>query len=286
MRPARARPAPVGWRVPTTATARSPSRRRASPMAYRTGGGSAMARSRAGYQGSAIVTISMASSRSRRRVDSPAATASTMAVATASGTGARPLDDGTGRGVWRSRSAAAGPEAHATTARALPKAATSAPRPTGPRPCAEARMAHAERSSAWTPDTSASLARIRLRSFVIAHPDAEHRQRASAVARRATGGRYQAASSRWSGCTSGESAMSAIVRATRSRRSVPRPLARSASASSITRRVAAADRRHARRRARPWSRPVGRPRWSTAVARAASDPRSDRLPSPPGRVGG
>ena len=64
--------------------------------------------------------------------------------------------------------------------------------------------------------------------------DAEHRQTARAVIARDSDDRNQAASSRWSFVTRSEPARSAIVRATRRRRSTPRPLARSSSARAWT----------------------------------------------------
>ena len=99
--------------------------------------------------------------------------------------------------------------------------------------------------------------------------------------RAGSGDRYHAASSRCAVSTAGDPSRSAIVRATRRSRSVPRPLANSASASSVTRRAAASDSRHARRRCRPRELPV-RP---TTVERGPGPRRSDasarRSPSPP-----
>ena len=71
-------------------------------------------------------------------------------------------------------------------------------------------------------------------------PRRRARQRASAAASRMSAGRYHAASARCSSRTRSSPARSAIVRATRRIRSVPRPLARSSSASPTMARSDAA----------------------------------------------
>ena len=101
--------------------------------------------------------------------------------------------------------------------------------------------------------------------------DAEHlsRPRGRRAARRATGSGRPPRGARPR--TAGDPARSAIVRATRRSRSVPRPLSPSRSASSIARRAATALSRQIDRSSRPDIRPFRRPlrraRW-TLRARA------------------
>ena len=106
---------------------------------------------------------------------------------------------------------------------------------------------------------------------------AEHRQTASATGGRFEGGRQRAASSRCSISTASEPARSATVRATRSRRSVPRPESRSESArfDEPPRRDRGACRAIARS-ARPVIRAFSRPPSRASLPRPrGSDPRGN-----------
>ncbi len=188
---------------------------------------------------------------------------------------ARPRPSGPGHRASRPR---AGSRRRCRSARA------GRPNPTGPSPRTPARTAHASRSASVGAGAvsvhdvarcSTSVPTVRL-----AHRSGDPTPSISVrldsrqphVGRAVPGGLIEVLS-RSRTC---EPARSAIVRATRRIRSVPRPLARSSSASSTMRRSAARPRRQASRSARPVSRPfrtpVGRP---SATSTSGRDPRRD-----------
>jgi len=94
-------------------------------------------------------------------------------------------------------------------------------------------------------------------------------QLASRVSSRVAGERNRAASSRCSGSTRGDPPRSAIVRATRRSRSVPRPVRASRSASATARAMPAGVSPQVARNRRPARRPFSAPLRRTWTRRAA-----------------
>ena len=158
--------------------------------------------------------------------------------------------------------------------------------PIGPRPSTPARIAQASRSS--EPGSGRPRALSSASGPAALTPNML--QTARALAARCSDARYQADSSRCSARRTSSPARSAIVRATRSSRSVPRPVARSRSASPTTGPRVAGVRA---RRPYPFTRPKrpardvpGRPPGFTGSSRVRGEPLGTLAAPTPTRAAG